>query len=224
MPLSPVLTPDEPTVASESSLPAGSQLFVSHPPTHASRTVSGLLQVSRKGIEGSQLSNAQKATKKVMHETKRVREADFNEQFDILLEKQFNELSTFAEKHEKKVEHLQKLINTSSHYKKKRAVNLENAKLHAKSLEVNADRTPGGCAKLSELRHLVKEDLALQNLSEEAEKLLKDGVLAMRDVKKIGARPSNKACSLDYRAEVQDLNDRVSTSVLSSCSKHDTFN
>jgi hypothetical protein len=123
------------------------------------------------------LSNAQKATKKVEQETKRVQEVYFNEQFNILLEKQFVELSAFAEKHEKKIEHLQKLINTSPHYKKKRAVNLENAKIHAKSLEVNADRALGDCAKLPELRQLVKEDLALQNLSEETEKLLKDDVL-----------------------------------------------
>ena len=57
----------------------------------------------------------------------------------------------------------------------------------------------------------MKEDLALHNLSNEAEKLLKDGVLALRDLKKTGARPSNKACSLDYRAEVSELNDKVSS-------------
>ena len=70
-----------------------------------------------------ELSNAQKATKKVQQEAKRVQEVYFNEQF--------NELSAFAEKHEKKVEHFQKLISTSSHYKKKMVVNLENAKIHA---------------------------------------------------------------------------------------------
>ena len=131
-----------------------------------------------------------------------------------VLEKQFIKLSAFAEKHEKKVEHLQKLISTSSHYKKKRAVNLENAKLHAKSLEVNADCDLGDCVKLSELRQLVKGDLAFQNLSEEAEKLLKDDVLAMQDVKKTGACPSNKVCSFDYRAEVHEFNEKVSISCL----------
>ena len=63
---------------------------------------------------------------------KRVQWEYFDEQFDIFLEKQFNKLSTFAEQHDKKVEYLQKLISMSSHYKRKRAVNLENAKLHAK--------------------------------------------------------------------------------------------
>ena len=110
----------------------------------------------------------------------------------------------------------------SSHYKKKRAVNLENAKIHAKSLEVNADRALGDCTKLSELHQLVKENPALQNLSEESIKLLKDDVLMMRDVKKTGAHPSNKACSLDYRTEVRGLNDKVSSSIISSVLKLDT--
>ena len=90
-------------------------------------------------------------------------------------------------------------------------------------MEVNADRAPGDYAKLSELRQLVKEDPALQNLSEETEKLLKDDVVTMRDLKKTGARPSNKACSLDYRGEVRELNDRVSSSIVFSCWKLDAL-
>lgn len=210
--------------STQATSPAGvhphepTSLFVLPPHTHAGRNPEGLVQSSRKSKEVKMLSNAQKATKKVLQETKRAQESYFTEQFDIFLEKQFLDLSAFAEKHDKKIEHLQKLIITSSHYKNKRAVNLENAKLHAKSLEVNADRAPGNCAKLSELRLLVKDDPALNNLSEDSMKLLKDGLLASRDVKKTGARPSNKACSLDYRAEVRELNDRVSSFDVVSCS------
>ena len=160
------------------------------------------------------MSNAQKATKKIQQETKRVQQEYFDEQFDIFLEKQFNELSAFAEQHNKKVEYLQKLISTSSHYKQKWAVNLENAKLHVKSLEVNEGRAQGNCAKLPELRWLVKEDLALQNLSEETEEMLKDDLLMMQDLKKTGACPTNKGCALDYQAEICELNDTVSPSVI----------
>jgi hypothetical protein len=169
------------------------------------------------------LSEAQKATKKVQQEVKRVRQKTFNEEFDILLEKQHNELVEFGERHDKKIEYLRKLMATSSHYKPRRAVNLENAKLHAKSLEVNEGRAPGDCAKLPELRRLVREDTSLQNLSEEAEKLLRDDVVALRDLKKIGARPSNKACAMDYRTEVRNLNDRVSTSIIPCCLRFDPF-
>lgn len=169
------------------------------------------------------LSDAQKATKKVQQEAKRIQQANFNEEFNVFLEKQFNELIAFAERHDKKVEYLQKLMNTSSHYKPKRAVNLENAKLHAKSLEVNADRAPGDGIKLPELYRLVREDPALQNLSKETEKLLRDTVVDLRDLKKTGAHPLNKAYAVDYRAEVRDLNDRVTTSIISSCSKLNSF-
>ena len=160
------------------------------------------------------MSNVQKATKKIQQETKRVQQEYFDEQFDIFLEKQFNELSAFAEQHDKKVEYLQKLISMSSHYKRKWAVNLENAKLHVKSLEVNEGRAQGNCAKLPELRWLVKEDLALQNLSEETEEMLKDDLLMMQDLKKTGACPTNKGCALDYQAEICELNDTVSPSVI----------
>ena len=72
-----------------------------------------------KPMEGQDLPNAQKATKKIQQETKRVQQEYFYEQFDIFLEKQFNKLSAFVEQHDMKVEYLQKLISISSHYKQK---------------------------------------------------------------------------------------------------------
>jgi hypothetical protein len=114
-------------------------------------------------------------------------------------------------------------MNSSFHYKPKRVVNLENAKLHAKSLEVNESCTPKDCVKLLELRRLVREDPAFQNLSKEAEKLLMDNVVKLQDLKKIRAHPSNKAFALDDRTEVHDLNDHVSTSIASSFLNFDVF-
>ena len=80
-----------------------------------------------------------------------------------------------------------------------------------KSLEVNEGCAQGNCAKLLELHWLVKEDPALQNLSEEAEEMLKDDLLTMQDLKKTGVHPTNKGCALDYRAEICELNDTVSS-------------
>ena len=169
-------------------LHTASQLFVLRPPTHAAHTGDGSIQKLnlRKGPD---LSNVQKATKNIQQEMKRVQWEYFDEQFDIFLEKQFNELSAFAEQHDKKVEYLQKLISMSSYYKQKRTVNLENAKLHAKLLEVNEGHAQGNCAKLPELRQLVKEDPALQNLSEEAEEMPKDDLLTMQDLKEDWSPP-----------------------------------
>ena len=81
-------------------------------------------------------------------------------------------------------------------------------------MEVNEGRAQSNCAKLLELRWLMREDPALQNLSEEAEEMLKDDLLVMQDLKKTGACPTNKGCALDYQAEIHELNDTVSPSVI----------
>jgi len=156
------------------------------------------------------MSDAQKASKKIRLEASRVVHEAFNDAFTTFLEKRYDDLVAFAGIHNRKVEHIEKLMNTSSHYKPKRAVNLQNAKVHAKAAEVNAGRAVGDCAKLSEIRRLVKEDADLQNLSEEGEERLKSSVLELRDLKKNGARPSNKSSASDYRLEVQDINNRMS--------------
>jgi len=156
------------------------------------------------------LSDAQKATRKVREQVSRVEQVAFNDAFTTFLEKRYDDLVTFAGAHNRKVDHIEKLMNTSSHCKTKRAVNLHNAKIHAKAEEVNAGRLRGDCAKLPEIRRLVMEDTDLQNLTEEGENTLKMAVTMQRDLKKIGARPSNKSSAMDYRAEVRDINDRVS--------------
>jgi hypothetical protein len=59
---------------------------------------------------------------------------------DTLLSRHRAEMEDFANEHDTKLEHCEhilKLTSLSSHYKHKRAVNIQNAMLHAKSLEVN---------------------------------------------------------------------------------------
>jgi hypothetical protein len=72
------------------------------------------------------------------------------------------------------------------------------------------DLPRGSKHKLSELRAMVKADPALQNLSEEATKILIDGTQAHRDEKRVGARPSNKSAAQDYRHAVKSINMDVS--------------
>ena len=56
---------------------------------------------------------------------------------DVILSCHRTELEEFAKAHDTKMEYIQKLTSQSSHYKPKRAVTIQNAKLHAKSMEVN---------------------------------------------------------------------------------------
>ena len=56
---------------------------------------------------------------------------------ETLLTRHREELEIFSKEHNTKLDHIQKLTSQSSHYKQKRAVTIQNAKVHAKSLEVN---------------------------------------------------------------------------------------
>jgi len=57
---------------------------------------------------------------------------------ETLLITQHEELVTLAKKHAVNVEYLQKLVQQSSHFKKKRGVCLQNAMLHHKAVEINS--------------------------------------------------------------------------------------
>lgn len=108
-----------------------------HPdaPTHADRTTNGFVQSSRKL---SKLSDAQKASLNLRRKTNQEDHKLLIEDFDTLLHRHSEELEELAEKHSVKPEYLEKLKGTSKHYKAKREVNMENAKIHMKAIEVNA--------------------------------------------------------------------------------------
>ncbi|EDR15662.1 uncharacterized protein LACBIDRAFT_320606 [Laccaria bicolor S238N-H82] len=107
-----------------------------------------------------------------------------------------------SQAHNTKLEYIQKLTSQSSHYKQKRAVTIQNAKLHAKSLEVNGalfkDLELGDRIKVKELRQLVHDDPTYQNLTTEEEERMKQDVLELREQRKTGARPTNKSAAQDY--------------------------
>jgi vacuolar-type H+-ATPase subunit H len=108
--------------------------------THAERNLAGdgLIQPSR---SLTKLTDAQKATRKIRQETERRAQELLSKDLDQLLTKQREELEELAGQHGKKVEAIDKLISTSGHYKHKRSVNIENAKVHMKSQEVNAGKS-----------------------------------------------------------------------------------
>jgi predicted RNA-binding protein YlqC (UPF0109 family) len=87
------------------------------------------------------LTDAQKATRKIRQETERHAQDLLSKELDQLLSDQRKELEDLAGRHGKKIEAIDKLISTSSHYKHKRLVNIENAKIHMKSQEINAGRS-----------------------------------------------------------------------------------
>jgi hypothetical protein len=86
------------------------------------------------------LTDAQKATRKIRREVERHAQDLLSKELDELLTEQRKELEDLAQRHGKKVEAIDKLMK-SGHYKHKRSVNIENAKIHMKSQEVNAGKS-----------------------------------------------------------------------------------
>lgn len=62
---------------------------------------------------------------------------------------------------------------------------------------------------MAELRQLVTDDPAYQNLTTEEEDKMKQVVLEHREKKKVGARSTNKSAAQDYRAHMTRMNAEV---------------
>ena len=64
----------------------------------------------------------------------------------------------------------------------------------------------GNKIKGAELRQMIEDDPAYQNLTMEEEDQMKMDVLELRERKKISARPTNKSAAQDYRAQMVQMN------------------
>lgn len=62
---------------------------------------------------------------------------------------------------------------------------------------------------MPELRQLILDDPAYQNLTTEEEDEMKRVVLELRELKKVGARPTNKSAAQDYRAQMTQMNNEA---------------
>jgi hypothetical protein len=72
------------------------------------------------------------------------------------------------------------------------------------------DREVGEKIKVPELRQLILDDPAFQNLTKEEEDKMKMDVLELRELKKIGAHPTNKSVAQDYGALMVQMNNEAS--------------
>lgn len=71
------------------------------------------------------------------------------------------------------------------------------------------DHEVGERIKVAELRLLIRDDPAYQNLTMEEENKMKQDTLEFRELKKVGARPTNKSAAQDYRAQLTQMNNEV---------------
>lgn len=98
------------------------------------------------------VDKATKATKKKLRdeENKALTEAILS-----FLAQRETEVEELAKAHNRSTKYIEELINNETHYKKKREVNLHNAKNHWKSIELNE----------SELFHIISERNQLLKLN-----------------------------------------------------------
>lgn len=75
---------------------------------------------------------------------------------------------------------------------------------------LSLDLPLGERKKLPEIRQLMIEDPSYQDISPEEEAVLKEAVLAARDLNKLGACTTNKSAAMDYHAVLEEINDMVS--------------
>ena len=94
-------------------------------------------------------SDAQKATAEIRRQAEHEKQELLATDLSAYMERQRGELEDLADKHATSVEHLEKLLNHTPHYwRKVRAINIENAKIHAKGEEVNAGKPSSHCAAI----------------------------------------------------------------------------
>jgi hypothetical protein len=104
---------------------------------HACHNSSSLQQETR-ALTQKKLSLAQKATLSLQKASTHAKAEQLATDLDFILTRHTSELEVFARDHDTDLEYIKKITSHSSHYKKKRAVTIQNAMLHLKSLEVNA--------------------------------------------------------------------------------------
>ncbi|KAI5984924.1 hypothetical protein EDC04DRAFT_2590671, partial [Pisolithus marmoratus] len=80
-----------------------------------------------------------------------------------------------------------------------------NALLHAKALEVNADRPSGSKYSLKEIQQMVKEDEQLQNLTQEEMDQYITALNEHHDMKVHGIRANNVAAARDVLATTNKI-------------------
>ena len=102
--------------------------------THAEHNPAFIVQPVRKI---KKLSDAQKASNLLRQKVEQEKHKQLIEAFEALLQRHAQEQEELAKKFCIKPEYLDKLKGTSKHFKVKRSMNIENAKIHKKAIEIN---------------------------------------------------------------------------------------
>ncbi|KAF6751974.1 hypothetical protein DFP72DRAFT_1070675 [Ephemerocybe angulata] len=154
-------------------------------------------------------SAAEKAALKIARDARRKDAEHLNEDVVDLLASIEHGIDTLASKHSQPRQRVEQMVLSTSRYVKKRAPSLTNALIHAKGREMNEARTDGKKHSLAEIRQAIKDDPAMQNLTEEQKDGYIQKVMDFRGLKHTGARAHNKASNLDVASVMKNIHEEV---------------
>ncbi|KAI6009988.1 hypothetical protein BKA83DRAFT_4029764, partial [Pisolithus microcarpus] len=144
-----------------------------------------------------QISEAQRASWAIAREHRAAKKALLDKAVQEYLAQQTTKMEEIAFKHNVTVEYLKGLVGGETHYHSSQKVQRHNALLHAKALEVNADRPCGTKYSLKEIQQMVKDDERLQNLLQEEMDQYVSTLEEHHDTKTHGVRANNVAAARD---------------------------
>jgi hypothetical protein len=170
--------------------------------------------------------HAEKATRKIASAQKKQSQAALNAAIAEYLQQRAERFEEIAATHNVKVSKVMSMVEASTHYKKERAVTLQNAIVHHMSEKINGcefsrlccfDHINMNCPALAagerktlaELKEMALTDPDVQNMTKEDEQELIDALKEYREEKKRNARPNNKSAARDITATMDRVTDEV---------------
>ncbi|KAF9231140.1 hypothetical protein BU15DRAFT_68578 [Melanogaster broomeanus] len=150
---------------------------------------------------------AQKASREIARAQKAAKAKLLYESIEAFLKDQRSKTEALARQHDVTVDHVKQLIGGETHYHTSRKIQLRNALVHAKAVEVNTGRPVGSKFPMVDIQRMVQEDLQARTLTCEEEEEFITKLAEHRDVRVHGVRANNTAASRDVLVTV----DRVAT-------------
>ncbi|KAI6146182.1 hypothetical protein BKA82DRAFT_4330388 [Pisolithus tinctorius] len=151
------------------------------------------------------LSTAEKSSRSLTKEDKAKRAKELHDTLESFLHSQNAKLEAIAAANNVTFDHVKGLINTKTNYHHSCRAMLQNALVHAKSLEVNTDRPVGEKLPMARLQELVKVDLEAHPLSQSEEELLIEKLQEYRKLKTCGTHMNNTATARDVNYTVDRI-------------------
>ncbi|KAG1785813.1 uncharacterized protein HD556DRAFT_1236368 [Suillus plorans] len=150
-------------------------------------------------------AKAQRASRKITSQQRKEAEDMLNSAIQQMLAEEAQKVNDIALEHGVTVEKVKKLMGGIKNYKSSRSAQLENALMHVKAEQVNKDLPRGAKFGAKDLRMLVKEDTAMQNLTEGEKQQYIDNLIEHRAMQNMSVRATNASAARDVQSTLDNV-------------------